>query len=269
MRQVCSTALAAIIAAVVFTAPASAEDPLGTIRSFCRIDGAGVRLSPASWRQVANIVDWRLEPAWDHIKVIYGYEITTPHRDGDRITAEITYYIAADVRAGAVTKRRRTETEALDLVRYGEHMWRIHGPPPLPHVFDYVVDMAELAELLKPESKQYQSASALIWNHLSDQGWDIPYESTEAIPASTHFEEVATAGPGDIAVYFTGATAYHVGVVESEETVLSATLNAGPVEAPFAAFSGTVRYWRPKHLSDGESAETKSARKAISPQRRN
>jgi len=263
------TALATIFSALLLALPASAADPLGTIRSFCRVDGAGVRLSPASWREVAAIVDWQLEPAWDHIKVIYGYEITTPRRDGDTITAEITYYIAADVRAGTVSTHRRTETETLILVPYGDRQWRIHSPPPLPHVFDYVVDMAALADLMKPESKSYQSASALAWSHLNDQGWDLPYESTEAIPTSTYFEEVATAEPGDLAVYFTGATAYHVGVVENDDTVRSATLNAGPVEAPFAAFNGAIRYWRPKPGPDGESTETETAEKASHTLRRN
>ena len=56
--------------------------------------------------------------------------------------------------------------------------------------------------------------------------------------------QCSTPEAGDLVVYYDGEKPYHVGLLESEDQVVSATLNTGVRRAPLAAFAGEVRYWR-------------------------
>ena len=64
-------------------------------------------------------------------------------------------------------------------------------------------------------------------------------------PSAPDFSTERTAEIGDLALYYDGDRPYHVGVVESDETVVSATLNGGIRRTPFGAFAGEIRYRRP------------------------
>ncbi len=257
--------LPAALLCLLVAGPVSAADPLAAIRGFCAADGAGSRLTPSSWPAVAGFVDWRLEPAWDRIQVVRGYEIQTPRRIDDRVVAEIQYRVSAEIRPGKVEKKATTEVVTLELHLDPSGAWRVHGPPPVPRVFAYVADLDALAELLEPDDQSYLSASAFAWEEIDGQSRNLPYTETAEIPGAEHLQEVATGEPGDLAVYYAGSQPYHVGVIASDQTVWSATLNAGVVEAPFAAFAGTIRYWRPStgelRLSDPERKPEETPRR--------
>lgn len=223
-------------------------DPAVVVRAFCTADGAGHRLSPHMWqREIAPLVAWSLEPAWDRLTVIGGYEITSRRGADGRNEAEVKYTVIADITPGVVVRKRRDEIVTVEVVPSGDGGWRLAGAPPVPHVFDHVADADALAELLEPGSA-YESSTAFAWTLLREAGWDIPYTPSSEIPESAHFEEVGTGAPGDLVVYFAHGTPYQVGVMQSQEIVLSTSLNGGRRAAPFAAFAGAIRYWRPRRL---------------------
>ena len=60
-------------------------------------------------------------------------------------------------------------------------------------------------------------------------------------PSAPEFTTERTAEVGDLVLYFDGEQPYHVGVVESDDTVVSATLNGGIRRTPFGAFAGEIK----------------------------
>lgn len=238
---------ALITVACLVPVGANALDPLLIVRAFCQSDGDGDRLSPAVWRNIGQLVDWPLEPAWDRIILVSGYEITTPRRVGEDVEVELKYSVTAEVLPGKVVRKKREETLTLTLLPTVEGGWRVAGPPHPPHVFETEADPEALAELLQPSSS-YQSNTAFIWHMLRENNWKIPYTVSTAIPDSPHFQEVGTAAPGDLVGYLTNGVPYHVGWLEADDSVLSVSLNAGRRSLPFAAFAGSIRYWRPREI---------------------
>ncbi len=248
--------------AVACLAPvgASALDPLVIVRAFCQSDGAGDRLSPAVWRNIGQLVEWPLEPAWDRVVLVSGYEITTPRRVGEAIEVELKYHVTAEVLPGKVIREKREEALTLTLLATLDGGWLVSGPPYPPHVFETEADAEALAELLQPDSS-YQSNSAFVWHLLREHNWKIPYTVSTAIPDSPHFQEVGTAAPGDLVVYISNGGPYHVGWLQADGSVLSASLNAGRRSLPFAAFAGSIHYWRPREIdttTPGPEARTPS-----------
>lgn len=225
--------------------PAAAADPLATIRDFCRADGAGARLHARSWPEVAGLVSWRLEPAWDRVVLVQGYEIGPPRFRDDKIEAVVSYTVSGEVRGDRIVKDTRLERRTFLLSR-GEPSgtWLIDGPPPAPHVFASQFDAESIRAAIEPGAPGYQSASVLVWMLLRSAGWDVPYMDTQALGTGLGWTTVDAAEPGDLVVYLDGETPYQVGLLEAEDTVVSATLNGGLRRAPVAAFPGQVRYRR-------------------------
>ena len=100
-----------MVLALVLALPsrAAADDPLNTVRAFCVADGRGDRIDPHAWSKVAPLIAWRLEPAWDRIILIQGYQVGTPIRSGDDVTVGVDYTVVAEVGPGTVDERTRVE----------------------------------------------------------------------------------------------------------------------------------------------------------------
>lgn len=224
---------------------AHAADPLNTMRAFCQADGRGERVDPLRWPGIAGLVTWPLEPAWDHLYLIRGFQLGTPEsRDGE-VEVAVQYTITAEVRSSGVKEEERVETRTVRLVRGDGGVWRIRAPAPPPHVFASEADGEALAALLDPEASPYLSDSAFAWRLLRGAGWAIPYADTTALATASDFTPERSAEVGDLVLYFDGDQPYHVGIVESEDTIVSATLNGGIRRTPFGAFAGEIRYRRP------------------------
>ncbi len=228
-------------------APAArAADPLATVRAFAQADARGARLSAHSWRAVAPLVRWGLEPAWDRIHLIHGYEIGTPHRLDGQVEVEVQYHVAREVRGSGVQAVSRTDTRRYRLEPDGTGGWLLRGPPPPPYVFDSEVDVDTLAALLDPDEPRYMSNSAFVWQLLRDADWEVDYAAVDALPTAPDYRAERTANIGDLALYHDAdGVPYHVGMVDSDETIVSATLNGGLRRTPFGAFAGEIRYLRP------------------------
>lgn len=248
--------LAACAAAALAALPrgAAAVDPLDVLRAFCQADGNGARLRPATWPAIAPLVAWGLEPAWDRLSLIHGYEIGTPTGQDGTIVVDVLYNLAQTIRSSGARGEARVETRRYILEPAGDRGWRLRGPPPPPYVFASQADPDALAALLAPEDGAYESNSAFAWHLLRDAGFDLPYADTLDLPTAFGLRAERTANIGDLALYYAAGVPYHVAVVESDDGVVSATLNGGLRRTPFGAFPGEIRYLRP--VSDADLPPT-------------
>lgn len=244
LRRV-AVVLTITVLAVQTAAPARAVDPLKTIRAFCQADGRGARIDPYSWSAVADLVTWGLEPAWDHLYLIRGFELGTPEwRDGS-LAVDVQYTITGEVRSNVVTHDVRVDTRTYRLERGDDGTWRIRAPAPPPYLFESDVDADALATLLDPNDPNYLSASAFVWRMLRDSGWTMAYADTAGLGTSADFTAERSAEIGDLALYYDGDQPYQVGIVDTEDTIVCSTLNGGIRRVPFAGFAGEIRYRRP------------------------
>jgi hypothetical protein len=222
------------------------EDPLDTVRNFCRLDGVGDRLHPITWARVAPLVDWTLEPAWDRVVLITGYEILGPRADerSSSILVDVRYTVKSVVAADGIDNEPRIETVTYRLVSADGLSWKIAGPPPPPHVFDSRADAEEMAASLRGERGDFLSSSGFLWRAVIGQGNDVPFRVVTRVMDEWPTVEVREPRAGDVVVYYDpNDQPYHAGLVEEGGTVLSATLNRGIQRAPLDAFAGRQRYW--------------------------
>lgn len=226
--------------------PGRAADPLDTVRAFCRVDGRGARLISHTWAEIAPFVTWRLEPAWDRVLLIHGYQVGTPTIQSSGVDVEVSYDVTAEARPFKVDRHRFTDKRTLHLVQdEATGAWRLLGPPPPPHVFDNQADAPTLSHLLEPESGEYLSSSIFVWRMLHSAGWGFAYLDTHNLPQAVGMKEVSKPRPGDLVLYYDGGRPYHVGLLETPDRVVSSTLNGGIRRTPIDAFAGDVHYQRP------------------------
>lgn len=234
---------------ILFAAAASsavAASPLETLRAFCRLDGGGARVQPRTWPQVAPLVDWPLEPAWDRVLVISGYQLGTAREEEGLTSIPVTYSLVAEIRPGKVALSASLETYTYRLFfdRWTSS-WRILGPASPPHLFETEVDTTAMAAALDPGNGRFVSNSAFAWSVLRDRGWQEPYSNTTALVEHPSMKPATDPQTGDLAVFFDHHTPYHVGVLDDDGAIVSATLNAGVQRTEAEAFAGEVRYFRP------------------------
>lgn len=229
---------------VMWCNPATGTDPLKIIRAYCRADGLGDRLQPSRWKKIAPLATWKIEPAWDQLRLIRGYEMGTPRLREDGVEVEVTYTVSGDLRAGKVLRGARLESRTYHLVTEdeGKH-WRIAGPPSVPYLFESQADIDELSALLSPDDSSYLSNSAFAWHLLRRSHPDLPYRDTASLMNATYLVETEEPKPGDLVLYYDGDVPFHVGVVEAEGVIVSATMSSGIWRGPADSFPGTVRYW--------------------------
>lgn len=239
------TSAIAVLLITLWVSPARAADPLNTMRAFCQADGRGERIDGHSRAVVADLVTWPLEPAWDHVFLIRGFELGTPRVTEGGLDVDVQYTVTKDVRNSVVSEEERVEVRTFRLVQGEDGVWRIRAPAQPPYVFASDADDTALAALLVPEGSRYLSNSAFVWQMLRAAGWTMPYADTAGLATAPDFTDVRSAEIGDVVFYYDGDRPYHVGLVESEDTVVSATLNGGIRRTPFGAFAGEIRYRRP------------------------
>jgi hypothetical protein len=247
-RSIAATAaLALCISTAVSPGAAAAADPLAVLNTFCRADGSGARLRARTWSQVGSLVAWTLEPAWDHLTLISGYQVSTPRGDGDRVEVDVQFTVTGEVRPGRIVSGERIENLTYTLMREAQgDDWVILGPARPPHVFASNVDPHAMAVLLAPASDSYESASSLVWRTLNQRpGVAISYLEIEQLGTTAELVD-GEAAPGAVALYYDGATPYHAGIVADDDSITSATLNAGVVTVATDSFAGEIRY---RHLA--------------------
>ena len=199
---------------------------------------------------------WELEPAWDHVVVIRGFEVGEARRvDSRSAVVDVVFTVVG--RASALRYDVETHLEVWQ-ARLSERTgsWRIDGPPPPPHVFATEIDAARLQADLRGSSG-YLSQSRFLAEVMRAAGWQVPLETVGELLAADTYGLIDGPQIGDVAVFLdrTG-NPYHVGVVESPGVVVSATLVAGIIRSPFELFSGDVRFMRLRALAPQPDAVT-------------
>jgi hypothetical protein len=223
----------------------SIPSPLDVVRRFCQADGVGHRVHPQQWQAVAPWVSWTLEPAWDRVLIISGYQIHPPRYFPDHVEIVVEYTVTQAVEAGQTDDTetaQQIEAITLRLENDEAGQWRITGPPPTPHLFASQLDVTAIRASLQPTAADYLSNSAFVWRMLTDAGAATTYRPVSRLREL--FGPVDEPTAGDVALFSAGNVPYHVGLVTADNLIASATLNAGVMQTSPDMFSGMVSYLR-------------------------
>ncbi len=235
------------IARVSAAEPAPPLGPQSVVRLFCQLDGLGQRGSVAGWNDVAPLVSWAFEPAWDHALLIAGYEVGNPHAvegDGTALAVDVRSQVVARVSALGVDNTMQLETISFRVRTADQRNWRIDGPPPSPHIFSSRVDVDAMRQSFQTGGVNFVPNSLFIWHMFQSAGWAIDFQPIEQLLNGHGFRAVTQPAPGDVVVYLRDGVPYHAGVLEAEKQTVSSTLNAGIVRTAVDAFAGETRYVR-------------------------
>src|SRR5512139_3349259 len=230
-----------LIAAVQVRAAESG--PQAVLRRFCQSDGLGQRVLMPGWMVVAPLVTWSLEPAWDHVILIGSYEVGSPHMDEDGASIEVRYTVIGEVSALGLDTTVHVETVEFTLEAPDDH-WRIAGPPLPPHIFAHRVDLDALRQSLTSGGLNVIPNSTFVWQLFRSAGWEVPLVGSLDLLTSSAYRLVPQPRVGDLAVYLRDGVPYHVGVFETDDRIVSSTLNAGIVRTAPDAFAGELKYLR-------------------------
>jgi hypothetical protein len=253
-----------LIAALAVAAPiAAAADlgPQGVVRKFCQADGLGLRVNVRGWAEVAPLVSWTFEPAWDHVVLITGYSVGPPRpTESGNVIVNVTYGVVGQLSARGLDTSDGTESVAFEVHVPEEAGWRITGPPPAPHIFNSRVDVDSMRQSLETGGVNFLADTLFIWQMFRSAGWNVALTPTFSLLDGSAFRAVDRPAVGDVVVYLRDGHPYHVGLLEAENQVVSSTLNAGIVRTATDAFAGDIKYLR---LIEPDAAEDESVHTAF------
>ena len=218
--------------------------PQGVVRQFCQADALGRRVSLRDWSQFIPIVEWPFEPAWESVLLITGYSIGSPRpAEEGALDIDVDYTVVGQVSALGLETNVQVETVTFR-VHAPEQGWRIMGPPPPPHIFGTRIDIEVLHRSFAYGALNFVPDSVFVWQMFRSVGWNVPFERVADLLGGTTYRLIEKPQAGDVVVYLRDGLAYHAGLLEAENQVVSSTLNAGIVRASVDAFDGDVRYLR-------------------------
>ena len=243
-RRVAGAALSVALLTMAQPTHATEFGPQGIVRQFCQSDALGERVTISSWPQIAPLVEWSLEPAWDHVMLIAGYTVDPPRSDGKVLAVDVYYSVVGTLSARGLSTESRVDHVTYRVHAPDEHGWRIIGPPPPPYIFGGRIDVAVMRRSLEQGAAGFLSNSAFVWQMFRRAGWKVGFERTLDMLSSGAYRSVEQPVVGDVVAYFREQSPYHVGILEADNRVVSSTLNAGVVRTPLDAFAGDVQYLR-------------------------
>lgn len=241
---------------------AAQHGPQGVVREFCQRDALGMRTRLPAWWQVAPLVTWRLEPAWDHVVVIAGYAVGPPRpiEGSTALAVDVSYSVVGTISPDGIRDESTVSTVRFRVDTPGNGAgWRILGPPPPPHVFAERIDPEAVRASLADGAPGFVPNSLFVARVLREAGWPVPRVPTPALLLSAWFRSVDRPAPGDLVVYLRDGRPYHVGILAAADAVVSATLNAGVVRTAPGAFPGDIRRVRLVDVLGHESADAPAA----------
>jgi hypothetical protein len=242
-----SVLFACAILAAATEVPAVESGARVVVRRFCQADGLGQRVQLAGWAAIAPLVTWLLEPAWDHVVLIDGYEVgwSDAAEDGG-VAIEVRYAVIGDVSALGLDTAVHVETAEFRMDG-ADGTWRILGQPPPPHIFASLVDVDAMRESLRVGGKDFVPDTVFIQQVLRSNGWNAAFVPTAELLQSETYRIVDKPEVNDLAVYLRDGVPYHVGVFEASDRIVSSTLNAGVVHTAADAFLGEMKVLRLAH----------------------
>ncbi len=245
-RKASATVLAACVVLGTGVPVAGVESgPQAVVRQFCQADGLGQRVQIAGWAAIAPLVTWSLEPAWDHVVLIGGYEVDSPRTlEDDSVAIAVRYAVIGEVSALGLDTAVHMETVEFRMDA-ANGVWRVLGPPLPPHIFAHRVDMDAMRRSLQLGGLNFLPNSIFVWQMFQSAGWNVAFVPTIDLLNGQTYRAVDKPKVGDLAVYLRDGVPYHVGALEADDRIVSSTLNAGVVHTTPDAFPGEMRYLRP------------------------
>lgn len=249
----CPPTFVALAVALVLTVatglvlPARAADPgpQNLVREFCQLDANGARLVANGWNDLAPLVAWPFDPAWDEVRFITGYQIgTTRALEDGRLAVEVDYSVVGEASAAGFEPVSYLDRVTFVLGTADEIHWRVLSPMLAPRVFGTRMQPEEAVAILKNERGVFVSNSLFVNRLMQAGGWNVPYERTVDLLNGRNFGPTEDPRAGDLVVYAQDGVAYHVGILGKQGGVVSATLNGGIVRTTLNAFLGEVHYLR-------------------------
>jgi len=218
--------------------------PQSVVRQFCRADGVGRRVSVAGWDELAPLVDWLYEPAWDHVVLITSYEVGSPRVvEPNVIGVDVHYAVVGQVSALGFDANVHLEIVTLRLAtRAGR--WRILGPPSSPHIFNSRAEVENMRRSFELGGSNFLPNSLFIWQMFRSAGWNVPFVATPDLQSAGTYRKIEHPRAGDIVVYLRDGAPYHAALLEAEDQVVSSTINYGVVRTAADAFAGEVKHLR-------------------------
>jgi hypothetical protein len=244
-RKASTTVLAAcVVLATAVPVDAVESGPQAIVGQFCRADGLGQRAQIAEWGAIAPLVAWSLEPAWDHVVLIGGYQVAPARwlEDGS-VTIAVRYAVIGEVSPFGLDTAVHVETVEFRM-EAANGVWRVLGPPPPPHIFAHRVDMDALRRSLEFGALNFLPNSIFVWRMFQSAGWNVAFVPTIDLLNGQAYRAVDKPKTGDLVVYLRDGVPYHVGIVEADDQIVSSTLNAGVVQTAPDAFPGEMRFLR-------------------------
>jgi len=239
--------LAALVTAFAALRPLNAFDPgpQNVVREFSRLDADGARLLGGRWRELAPLVAWPLEPAWDRVLLITGYQIgTTRPLEGGRLAVDVDYAVVGEASALGFEAVSYIDRVTFVLATTDEVQWYIVSPMVAPHVFGSRTPPDEIVASLAKAHRAFVSSSLFVNQLMRAAGWDVPYEPAADLLNGRYYAPTDDPQPGDLVVYTHDGVAYHAGILVKQGRVVSSTLNAAIVRTTVNAFLGQVHYLR-------------------------
>lgn len=234
-----------ILPAGVATGDAAGRGPQTVVREFCQADGLGQRVSIQGWAEIAPLVAWAYEPAWDHVLLITGYQVGSPRTTPDSmVVVDVDYTVVGKMRALDGDTDVRVERVSFPLQTAEGMSWRIAGPPPPPHLFVNRVDVDQVRQSLQTGAVNFLPNSLFLWQMFQGADWPIEFQPVETLLSGPGFRAVTEPKTGDVIVYLRDGVPYHAGILAADQQVVSSTLNAGIVRTRRDAFPGEVKYVR-------------------------
>ncbi len=224
---------------------AAVRGPQTVVREFCQADAQGQRVSIQGWAEIAPLVAWAYEPAWDHVLLIAGYQVGSPRTTADNVlVVDVDYTVVGKVRALDGDTDVHVERVSFPLQTAEGMRWRITGPPPPPHLFVNRVDVDQVRQSLQAGAVNFLPNSLFLWQMFQGADWPIEFQPVETLLSGTGFRAVTEPKTGDVIVYLRDGVPYHAGILTADQQVVSSTLNAGIVRTSRDAFPGEVKYVR-------------------------
>jgi hypothetical protein len=106
---------------------------VGVVRAYCNFDLNTGRISSANFAKLPAYSTWGVEPGWDTVTIVSGFQIVSSKQTDDHAVVEVRWNVL-----GHMDGERANRDEKPELVDYHlklvEKRWKIEAPVIPPHV---------------------------------------------------------------------------------------------------------------------------------------
>jgi hypothetical protein len=144
------------------------HSPVEIVKQYVRLDQKGARLDVMGFEVLAPYIDWKEEPAWDHVVVIQEANVPDDYRkwviiDNLDVIIPVTFVVrgSVDMKSAVFVPDEKTE-EVRFHVKAVQSIWRIVEPVIPPHIgVARMVNFAREAGLQEQDAAQRGALAAL------------------------------------------------------------------------------------------------------------